>query len=412
MSIERSIIDAAARLRRTLEPHLVATVVRVQGSAYRRPGARMLLTQFRWISGSVSGGCLEDDIASKGWARTRDGEPVVFRYDSRSPVGLNDDVRAAFGLGCDGVVDVMIERAGVPGRLDPLEVAERCIRKQRRGAIVTVIRSEAPGIRVGARVAVIDKHPAEGDHFDASLRAGMIADARAAIATGESCNRTYRSDLGNVDVFVEALLPPPRVFIFGTGHDAVPLVALVKSLGWDACICADEARVSVRQRFVGVDEILVGSALELASRVDECDRAVAIVMGHNYDADKSNLGMLVGTHCRYIGVIGPRARTQRMLAELGLGLYSDARIHAPAGLEVGAESPHEVALAIAAEVQTVLSHAPGAKLRDRLRPINERPTVLMPRIAEAVAAATPVAPVTGTHKRITERIDALVPVAS
>jgi xanthine dehydrogenase accessory factor len=412
MSIERSIIDAAARLRRTLEPHLVATVVRVQGSAYRRPGARMLLTQFRWISGSVSGGCLEDDIASKGWARTRDGEPVVVRYDSRSPVGLNDDVRAAFGLGCDGVVDVMLERAGVPGKLDPLELADRCIRKQRRGAIVTVIRSEAPGIRIGARVAVIDKHPVEGDQFDAALRAGMIADARAAIATGESCNRTYRSELGNVDVFVEAILPPPRVFIFGTGHDVVPLVSLVKSLGWDACICTDEVRVSVRQRFVGADEIITGSALELAARVDECDRAVAIVMGHNYDVDKANLGMLVGTHCRYIGVVGPRTRTQRMLAELGHGLYGDARIHAPAGLEIGAQTPQEVALAIAADLQAVLSHAPGYKLCDRLRPIHDEPTALMPRIAEAVAAATAVGPVTGTHKRITEHIDSLVPVAS
>lgn len=407
MAIERSIIDAAARLRRTQEPHLVATVVRVRGAAYRRPGARMLLTQFRWISGSVSGGSLEDDIASKGWARTRDGEPVVVTYDSRSPAGLDDDVRAAFGLGCDGAVDVLLERAGVPGRLDPLEFAVRCLDKQRRGAIVTVIRSEAPGIRIGARVAVLDKHEAEGDHFDAALRAGMIADARAAIATGESCNRTYRSDLGNVDVFVEAILPPPRVFIFGTGHDVVPLVSLVKSVGWDACICTDEARVSVRQRFTSADEILVGDAIELAARIDQCDRAVAIVMGHNYGVDKAHLGMLVGTHCRYIGVLGPRSRTQRMLAELGLGLNIDPRIHAPVGLEIGAETPQEIALAITSEIQSVLTDTSGSKARERLRT-----TAVMPLIAEAVAAATAVGPVTGTHKRITERIEALAPVAS
>src|SRR4051812_46215508 len=83
MTIERSLIEAAARLRRNGESHLVATVVRTQGSAYRGPGARMLLTQFRWITGTVSGGCLEGDIASKGWWRTRDGEPVVVTYDSR-----------------------------------------------------------------------------------------------------------------------------------------------------------------------------------------------------------------------------------------------------------------------------------------------------------------------------------------
>ena len=407
MAIERSIIDAAARLRRTREPHLVATVVRVQGSTYRRPGARMLLTHFRWISGSVSGGSLEDDLATKGWQRTRDGEAVVVRYDSRSPAGLNEDVRAAFGLGCDGVVDVMLERGGTPGRVDPMQFAETCIRSQRRGAVATVIRSEAPGIRPGTRVAVMDRDEAQGDRFDTVLRAGMIADARAAIATGESCNRTYRSDLGNVDVFVEAIMPPPRMFVFGTGHDAVPLIALVKTLGWEVCVCTDEPREVVRQRFATVDEIITGSPLEIAARVDECDRAVAIVMSHDNDVDRRNLGMLVSTNCRYIGVLGPRTRTQRMLAELGQGLQGDTRIHAPLGLDLGADTPQEVALAIVAEVQSVLTHTNADKQRSRVTTVSERPFALMPRIAQAVAAA---GPVTGTHLRIT--VDSLLTVAS
>ncbi len=408
MAIERSLIDAAARLRRSREPHLVATVVRVQGSTYRRPGARMLLTHFRWISGSVSGGCLEDDLATKGWQRTRDGEALLLRYDSRQPSGLNEDVRAAFGLGCDGTVDVMIERGATPGRIDPMQFAETCLKTQRRGAIVTVIRSEAPGIRPGMRVAVLDRNDAEGDRFDAALRAGMVADARAAIATGDSTNRTYRSELGNVDVFIEAILPPPRAFIFGTGHDVVPLVTLIKSLGWEAVICTEEPREHIRQRFTAtVDEIITGSPLEIAARVDECDRAVAIVMGHDNDLDRRNLGMLISTHCRYIGVLGPRARTQRMLAELGHGVNGDTRIHAPLGLNIGADTPQEVALAIVAEVQSVLTHTNADKQRSRTTTVSERPFALMPRIAQAVAAA---GPVTSTHKRIT--VDDPMTVAS
>lgn len=413
MAMERSIIDAAARLRRAREPHLVATVVRVLGAAYRRPGARMLLTQFRWISGSLSGGSLEDDIATKGWALTRSGEPIVITYDGRAPVGLDQDTRAAFGLGCDGAISVMLERAGTPGRIDPLEFAAECVRRQRRGAIVTAIRSEAPGIRMGARVALIAGDEPRGDRIDVALRAGMIADARAAIATGESCNRTYRSDSGNVDVFVEAILPPPRVFVFGASHEAVPLVTIAKSLGWDVSVCAGEERVSMRQRFAAADEILVGTPSELAARIDECDRAVAVVMGHDYAADKASLTMLIGTRARYIGVLGPRARTQRILSEVGLGLHLDSRIHSPLGLEMGAETPQEVALAITAEIQAELSRVSGLKLRDRLRSIQERgATVVMPRVAEAVANATPVSPVTGTMKRITDRIEALAPVAS
>jgi len=127
---DRTIVDAAARLRREHEPYLVATVVCVHGSAYRRPGARMLLTRFRWIAGSVSGGCLEGDISSKGWWRTGDGNPVLVTYDSRTPQDADDDeVRAAFGLGCDGIVEVMLERAG-QARLDPLELAHRCVQAQ------------------------------------------------------------------------------------------------------------------------------------------------------------------------------------------------------------------------------------------------------------------------------------------
>jgi xanthine/CO dehydrogenase XdhC/CoxF family maturation factor len=412
MGIERSILDAAARLRRHREPHMVATVVRVQGSAYRKPGARMLLTQFRWISGSVSGGSLEGDLATRGWWRTRDGEPAVVRYDSRLPENADDDdVRAAFGLGCDGVVEVMLERAATPGRIDPLEFADTCIREQKRGAIVTVIRSEAPGIRTGMRIAVMDRDEAIGDRFDAALRAGMIADARAAIATGDSSNRTYRCDMGNVDVFVEAILPPPRMFVFGTGHDVVPVVTIAKNLGWDVTVCATEERISLRQRFSGADEILVGSSDEIAARIDQAERAVAVVMNHNYESDKQIVGMLVGTHCRYIGVLGPRGRTTRMLADLGLGLAGDVRIHAPAGVELGADTPQEIALAIISEIQAKLAHAPAQSQRDRDETVSNRPP--MPRISQAVAAAAAI-DTTSSYEAVPTEIaaEAAAPVAS
>src|SRR2546430_7070683 len=136
--------EPSAPRRRHHEPYLIATVVAVRGSAYRRPGARMLLTQFRWIAGSVSGGCLEGDISNKGWWRTRDGDPVVVTYDSRVPDGADDDdVRAAFGLGCDGIVEVLLERAGAGGAIDPLELAQECMRTQKRAAVVTVFRGTA-----------------------------------------------------------------------------------------------------------------------------------------------------------------------------------------------------------------------------------------------------------------------------
>lgn len=379
MTIERSIIDAAARLRRNGESHLVATVIRCQGSAYRRPGARMLLTQFRWITGSMTGGCLDGDIASKGWWRTRDGEPVIVTFDSRLPeTADSDDVRSAFGLGCDGVVEVMLERGNTPGRIDPLAVADECLRTQKRGAVVTVIHSKVAGVKVGQRVAVVSGCEAKFDSFDEVLRVAMIADAKAAIARGESVTRTYNSERGSVDVFIEAILPPPRVFVFGTGHDAVPLVTMMKTLGWDVAICTSQARVSTHQRFTNADEILIGSSEDIAARIEECDRAIAIVMSHNLETDKQNLGMLLGTRARYIGVLGPRVRTLNLMSELNAPM--DVRVHSPIGVELGAETPQEIALAITAEVQTVIAGLPA---RDR-----RGDTQRMPRITEAVLAAT------------------------
>jgi xanthine/CO dehydrogenase XdhC/CoxF family maturation factor len=380
MTIERSIIDAAARLRRNGESHLVATVVRVSGTAYRRPGARMLLTQFRWLSGAASGGCLEGDIASNGWARTRDGQPVVVTYDSRLPeTADNEDVRSAFGLGCDGVVEVMLERGNTPGRIDPLAVADECLRTQKRGAVVTVIHSRITGVKVGQRVCVIADSEPKYDAFDEVLRVAMIADAKAAIASGESSTRTYNSERGSVDVFIEAILPPPRVFVFGCGHDAVPLVTMVKTLGWDVSIVSGQARVSTQQRFHHADEILVGSPEEIAARIDECDRAVAVVMGHSLDVDQQNLAMLLGTKARYIGVLGPRLRTAKLMADIGAA--PDRRVHSGIGIELGAETPQEIALAITGEIQTLLARGPLTSVRERV-------TGRMPRITEAVLAAT------------------------
>ena len=390
---ERSIVEAAARLRREGEPYLVATVVCVHGSAYRRPGARMLLTRFRWIAGSVSGGCLEGDISHKGWWRTQNGEPVVVRYDSRVPENADDDdVRAAFGLGCDGVVEVMLERAGIPGRLDPLELAYDCLRTQKRAATATVFRSDAPQVKVGARIALRAGGEPFGDPIvsrdtcpasstpeggcgviDDRVLAAMTADLRAAVERGESCTRSYATPSGTVEVFVEAMLPPPRLFVLGTGHDALPVVDLARALGWDVSVCTPKPRVSIRQRFVHADEVLIGSPADIAARIDECDRAVAIVMGHSYELDREHLGMLLATRTRYIGVLGPRARTHRMLDELGLARHDDPRIHAPVGLELGAETPQEIALAAIAEIQSVLSRSPGSSLRDRVGPIHERP---------------------------------------
>ena len=150
MSDVMPLLRAARALRRAGEPALLATVVHLHGSSYRRPGARMLLTQERWVAGSISGGCLEADVVRRGWWRTREGGAVLVTYDASSP----DDIRAGLGLGCDGVVQVLLERTALGGDGDPLAFLDRCCTEQRRGVLATVFRSGARDVAVGARLAI------------------------------------------------------------------------------------------------------------------------------------------------------------------------------------------------------------------------------------------------------------------
>nr|HEX4312369.1 XdhC family protein [Kofleriaceae bacterium] len=380
--MERAIVEAVAQLRASGEPYVTATVVRVRGSAYRRPGARMVIARDRWVAGSVSGGCLEGDLARTAWWRAdaAAGAPVVVAYDARLPSdgdgvdiadddGLREELRAAFGVGCDGVVEVMIEPAPPPGALDPIAFAGDCARAERRGAIATVFASADARVAAGARLARVAGEPVFGDALPDDVAWAITRALDAAIARGTSAT----VDTGDLQVLVEALVPPPWLFVFGTGHDAVPLVAQARALGWRVATCTPQQRVFARARFLDVDELVTGSPADAAARLDRCDRAYAVVMNHDYALDRTCLGALLGSRARYIGMLGPRGRTARLLNELGRDGAGDARIHAPVGLDLEAETPAEVALAIAAEVQAaVASVDTAASLSDRIGPIHGR----------------------------------------
>ncbi len=380
MVTERSIVEAAARLRRHGEPYLVATVVSTSGTAYRRPGARMVLTRFRWVAGTVTGGVLGGDLSNTGWQRTKEA-PLLVRYDAMDGAGADDDdIRSAFGLGCDGAVEVLIERAGSPGRIDALEVAERCYRAQNRGAVATVYRTTVPGVRVGARMAVIagGELELEADPIDAALRDSVEADLRTALASGVSATRTYQTPEGSIDVLIESVAPPVRLFLFGTGHDAVPLALLAHQVGWEVVICAAEAKYSTRERFAVAVEMLVGTPAEIAARIDETDRAVVVIMSHDTVRDREHLGMVIDTSVRHIAVLGPKRRALEMLTVLQRP--EDARIH---DIDQG-ETPQELALGAIAQAQASIALP---RMSDQVTPHGERPLASQPATVFAAVAA-------------------------
>jgi xanthine/CO dehydrogenase XdhC/CoxF family maturation factor len=343
VKLDTDVLAAAARLRAADEPYVIATVVRTRGSSYRRPGARMLATAHARIAGSVSGGCLEASLVRTGMWRTQAG-PALVTFDSTDP----DDPEAV--LGCGGIVDVLLERGGHAD--DPLAFASRTIAARRRGAIVTIFCSSSAAHPLGTRWCLDATTP-----FPASLPAGYADAALRAIATGEG---TIIDD-GDRCALVEAIVPPLALYIFGTGLDAVPLVEAARRLGWSTTLWNGAARPGLDARFPA-SRILGPDLATLQAELDADDRAVAIVMGHDQRRDRAALDMLVTSRARYIGVLGPRHRTADLAPPSTL---ADPRVHAPVGLDLGAETPDEIALSVVAEILASERGATGQHLRER-----------------------------------------------
>jgi xanthine dehydrogenase accessory factor len=355
------------------QPALLATLVSVRGSSYRRPGARVLIACDEVQAGSVSGGCLERDLVRRGWWRTDAGAPVLVTYDSAE----DDDLGHGIGLGCDGVVDLLLERLA-PGweATSALGFAARCLEAEQIGALATVFRSRLAEAPAGTWVGLLDDAAPVGP---AAGLTELVAAARGALGMVSLCD-------GAVEALVETVHPPPHLFLMAAGADAVPLVDLARALGWRTTVWDAAARFETRRRFAHADRRVTGPAAVLRADVDRAFCAVAVVMGHDLRRDGEALAMLLPSRARYVGVLGPRRRTDRLLAELGV-TAAPPSLHAPAGLSLGAETPPEIALSIAAEIQAVLAAETVGHLRDRRGPIHQPAQAVVCAVTCAILAA-------------------------
>jgi xanthine/CO dehydrogenase XdhC/CoxF family maturation factor len=319
----------------------------------------MLIAEHRWIAGSVSGGCLERDVLFRGAFHTRDHAAAVVRYDSTS------DFEGSIGLGCNGVVDVLLERIDERTELDPTRFIADCFAAEEKGALVTVFASDDPGVPVGARVAV---RGGVESTLDETARGALVTLARDALARGTP---PFVHTWGGVMALVEVFSPPPHLFVIGTRHDALPLVTLARAVGLGVTVADAWADGSTRAR-LAADHFVFGSPADVARAIEARSRAAVVVMTHDYERDREYLAAAIATRARYIGVLGPRARTARMLAEADVELDEAlfARLHAPVGLDLGAETPSEIALAIVAEVQAAFAGRSARRLRETRGPIH------------------------------------------
>jgi xanthine dehydrogenase accessory factor len=362
----------AAIQSRGEERMALATIVAVRGSTYRRPGARLLVrASGEWV-GNVSGGCLEDDVVDVARAVMMDGEPRLVAFD----LSADDEAVWGWGLGCSGAMDVFVEPAEhVASVAGPIL---RALEEGRSLAVVTVLTSEVRGVASG-RHLLVDPHGAwEGTLGDPEADEMAAARAVAAIEDGGSATDSVTVEDGEVRAFFEVVSPPPRMVICGAGHDAIPLVRFAAGLGFRATVLDD------RREFLNAERFPEAAALVYVRRTEDAAEAVVgasdtfvVVMSHNYLRDRGYLRSFLGSDVAYIGCLGPRRRLERLLEDLRgdgveLGPEDQAKLHGPAGLDLGAEGPEEIAWAIVAEVLAVRRGREAGFLRDLQGPIHAK----------------------------------------
>ena len=298
--------------RRRRQPFALATLVRAQGSSYRRPGARMLVCSDGTTAGSLSGGCLEELVARRAFDVLRTRLPSLMSFDTR------------LRFGCNGTIEVFVETACESFLA---EIAAHF--RERRGCRPATVFAGKED-ELGSRI----------------------------LSAGED---------GPAGAFVQDLQPPIQLVIFGNGPDSTPLRSFAEILGW---------------RIVEVDE-----ASDLPPRVDE--RTAAIIKTHNYGRDFAALQYLLPLKLGYVGLLGPRKRRDQLVnALLDAGVSIDSELFAPAGFDLGAETPEEIALAIVSEINAVFADASGEPLRHHRAPIHGWNLVRRPAPLQAEECAT------------------------
>jgi xanthine dehydrogenase accessory factor len=351
------------------EDAILATVVEVSGSSYRRPGGRLLLTSSGKRVGAISGGCLEGDLQKKAWWLTEGGRSVVRLYDTTGDA----DGPAEFGLGCNGVIHVLIERLRPGAEALALRAIEQSTVLRAAAALATVIRANDPS-QIGARVALLPDGELGSNVDDKGLADWLEAEARRTIETGSSGTVTWHHQSGEVGAFVELVGPPIHLWLFGAGDDAMAVVDQAKLLGWRVTVLDGRSHYARKDRFPNADEVLTNKLDEPLAGLTADQWTLAVVMTHSFSQDTAALRELVRHQLLYVGVLGPQRRTTRLLEEAGLSEAGAVKLwHTPIGLDLGGDGPEQVALSIIAEAHAVVSGRDGGKLRDRGGPIHLTP---------------------------------------
>ncbi len=341
---------------------VLATVVRIHGSSYRRTGARLLVTDRGRMIGGISGGCLEGDALRKAQRVMDEGRPRIYRWDTTEP----DGKAIGAGLGCRGIIDVLM----VPLTAGQLEAALYPLQ-----------------VRLDSRKPVWIAHPLAANSAEVAMPLWWVEGEKprpefaerpeigSLQAMASAKKGSFEAQLAAGEWFVEYLPPALRLVIVGGGHDVPPVLELAAVLGWQTAVVANLQSASA-PRLAIAGELIHLRQEDVWNQVSVDPWTAVVLMSHDYALDLEALRAFAPSPAPYIGVLGPRKRHERMAAELPAAWLAPngllhARRYAPVGLDIGAQTPEEIALSIVAEIRAVFAGRQGGHLRHRQGSIYE-----------------------------------------
>jgi len=355
----KAIVDAYKGIDFTTTKAALATVARVEGSSYRRSGARMLVLDNGNYLGGISGGCLEGDALRRAQKAIAQDKPSIITYDTTQ----EDGAQIGVGLGCNGIIDVLFTPLHKNDLSNPVELLS-ILASTREPKIVVTITAAKENELLGKTILYETDEQFTKIFPVPGIVSSILTDIHHCIDKQSSSTITYEH--AGIKLFIEVLLPVTHLVLYGGGYDIYPLVRISREIGWDVTVVTNVHKAD-KSLFTLATNVLHNKSEQKPS----FDSYTGIVlMAHDYKTDFSNLQQLLLTNTRYIGLLGPRKRSQKMFdamaaEEHNISEENMQRIFAPAGLDIGAATPEEIALSICAEIRSVFAGRNGNSLRLR-----------------------------------------------
>ncbi len=354
----KAIINAYNSIDFTSTKASLATVARVEGSSYRRAGARMLVLDNGTYMGGISGGCLEGDALRRAQKAIAQDKPSIITYDTTQ----DDGAQIGVGLGCNGIIDVLFTPLSKEDKSNPVELLSTLTETRIPKVVVTI---------TGSKENLLGKNfiYENDDQFSKvfampDLLWPVLKDLHHSIERQSSATISYKD--ADVKLFIEVLLPVTHLVLYGGNYDIYSMSKCATELGWNVTVVMNIQKASKQLYDIGIKAINNKGAEKPA-----IDGYTAVVlMAHDYKTDLSNLQQMLATDTKYIGMLGPRKRSQKMFDAMmnegnAVSEENMQRIFSPAGLDIGAATPEEIALAICAEIRSVFAGRTGTSLRLR-----------------------------------------------